>query len=424
MFIFDKPDPEVTTEDVAQRFSKARLWLASQLPFFGYLCFNLRLIEGGAEARGVSTAAVAPDGSLYINQEFSNTLPNAVFRFVLVHEVLHPGMEFFTRLGSKHLRLWNMAHDHAINIICEDYARAVGQDGEGFKVWAEALLNRERYEGWSGEQIYEDLLSNPPPDKGECEGECEGQSGAGKQGDARPDLNTTDIGKKAEKGCAASQTQLKHEWASKIHEALKAHTDSQGQGTLPGSLQKYVDSLLTPQVYWDEYLQNYLGVRIGREILSYSRPNRRSEAAGVILAGRRRNNSPDITVLWDTSGSQAGWEKRVLSEIQGICEDLGATARVLIIDTDIHADVMIEDAEEIINQIKGGGGSNFMPAFNRLADECDSSVVIAFTDGYITVPPTAPEQLQDVLWVITEGGKCPVSYGTTIHITQSGEVKQ
>ena len=185
-----------------------------------------------------------------------------------------------------------------------------------------------------------------------------------------------------------------------------------------------MDSLLTPQVYWDEYLQNYLGVRIGREILSYSRPNRRSEAAGVILAGRRRNNSPDITVLWDTSGSQAGWEKRVLSEIQGICEDLGATARVLIIDTDIHADVMIEDAEEIINQIKGGGGSNFMPAFNRLADECDSSVVIAFTDGYITVPPTAPEQLQDVLWVITEGGKCPVSYGTTIHITQSGEVKQ
>jgi predicted metal-dependent peptidase len=177
-------------------------------------------------------------------------------------------------------------------------------------------------------------------------------------------------------------------------------------------------------VYWDEYLQNYLGERLGQEMLTYSRPNRRSEAVREILAGRRRRNSPDVTVLWDTSGSQSGWEKRVLSEIQGICDDLGAEARVIVIDTAIYADVMIEDAEDIINEVAGGGGSDFTPAFDRLEEEGDSSVVLAFTDGYITVPNSKPEQIQDVLWVITEGGQKPANYGSTIHITKNGEVKR
>lgn len=413
MFNPTSAKPVVTTEPVAKRFSKARLWLASSMPFFGYLCFNLRLIEGGAEARGVPTAAVAPDGSLYLNQEFCNTLPDSVFRFVLVHEVLHPAMGCFARMGSRLPKAWNIAHDYAINLIADEYAKEVSQTADKFRVWENALLD-QKYKNWSAEQIYDDLLKNMPEEAVE-----------GGMGDARPDLSTTEEGKKAAKGCQASQTQIRHQWASKIHEAAKAHKDSSvGQGNLPSGVQKYIDSLLNPMVYWDEYLQNYLGERLGQEMLTYSRPNRRSEAVREILAGRRRRNSPDVTVLWDTSGSQSGWEKRVLSEIQGICDDLGAEARVIVIDTAIYADVMIEDAEDIINEVAGGGGSDFTPAFDRLEEEGDSSVVLAFTDGYITVPNSKPEQIQDVLWVITEGGQKPANYGSTIHITKNGEVKR
>lgn len=406
------PDPVVTEEPVAARFSKARLWLASRMPFFGYLTFSLRLIENGAEEKGVPTAAVATDGSLYINQAFANTLDDAAFRFVIAHEVLHPAMECFSRLGSRSLNLWNIAHDYAINLIADDYAKSVQATGS-FRVWNKALLDR-KYEEWSAEQIYEDLQEQQKQNGG-------GDGGDG-SGDMRPDLATTAAGKKAGRGCRASQTQMKHFWASKIHEAAKAHTESKGQGTLPGGVQKYIKELMEPMVFWDEYLQNYLGERLGQEMLTYSRPNRRSEAVGEILAGRRRRNSPDVTVLWDTSGSQTGWEQRVLSEVQGICDDLGAEARVIVIDTAIHADVMIEDAADIIEDVAGGGGSDFRPAFDRLAEESDSSVVLAFTDGYIDVPQEKPEQLQDVLWVITEGGRKPADFGSTIHITKNGEV--
>jgi predicted metal-dependent peptidase len=408
----DRPEKVVTTEPVKKRLSKARLWLANKMPFFGYLTFSLRLIPEGAERHGVPTAAIANDGSLYINQQFSNTLSDALFRFVLVHEVLHPGLGFFQRQGSKGLRLWNVAHDYAINLICKDYAKSSNQSGASFRVYEHALLD-EKFRGWSAEEIYDHLLNNQDPNASGGEG----------HGDARRDLATTGVGKKAERGCQASQSQIKHTWASKMHEAVHAHEAQKGKGSLPSSLQKLVDSLLTPQVYWDEYLQNYLGERLGQEMLTYSRPNRRSAAVGEIMPGRRRRNSPDVTVLWDTSGSQNGWEQRVLSEIQGICEDLGAEARVIVIDTAIHADVMIEDAEEVITEIKGGGGSNFVPAFDRLEEECDTSVVLAFTDGYIDVPSTKPEQLQDVLWVITEGGKKPVEYGQEIHISKTGVVQ-
>lgn len=407
MFFLDLP-PAVTDEPVAARFSKARLWLATRMPFFGHLAFSLRLIEGGAERAGVPTAAVAPDGSLYINQEFANTLDDATFRFVLAHEVLHPAMEYFGRKGSRHPRKWNQAHDYVINLIAEEYAESTGTAG-GFKVLADVLLDK-KYVGWSGEKVYEDLHR----------GEKELLSGW--SGDCREDLATTPGGRKAGRGCSASQTQMKHFWASKVHEAARVHEEIKGQGTLPGEIQKYIKELLHPTIYWDEYLQNYLGERLGKEMLSYSRPNRRSAAVGEVLAGRRRRSSPDVTVLWDTSGSQAGWEQRVLSEIQGICEDLNAEARVIVIDADIHADVMIEDAQDVIDSVKGGGGSDFRPAFRRLEEESDTSVVLAFTDGYIGVPDVAPVHLQDVLWVITEGGRKPAPYGGEVHITKEGEV--
>ena len=63
----------------------------------------------------------------------------------------------------------------------------------------------------------------------------------------------------------------------------------------------------------------------------------------------------------------------------------------------------------------GGGGSNFIPAFDRLDEERNDSVVIAFTDGYINVPATMPESLKGVVWVLTQGG-CDPTKGKWGHV--------
>ena len=58
----------------------------------------------------------------------------------------------------------------------------------------------------------------------------------------------------------------------------------------------------------------------------------------------------------------------------------------------------------MIGQIKGGGGSNFTPAFDLLEEEQFDGVVVAFTDGMIGVPDLKPPLIKDVLWCIEPTG--------------------
>ena len=109
----------------------------------------------------------------------------------------------------------------------------------------------------------------------------------------------------------------------------------------------------------------------------------------------------DVVVLWDTSGSMNGRETAILSEIQAICEDLGLVLRVICVDTTIHTDTHdVKEAIDMVGQIKGGGGSDFGPAFDLLDEEQYEGVVIAFTDGHIGVPQCQPHLLKAVLWCI------------------------
>jgi len=169
-----------------------------------------------------------------------------------------------------------------------------------------------------------------------------------------------------------------------------------------------IDEMLAPKIHWAEVIARWLGENAGKPELTYLRPSRRSEAVGEVLIGRRRKNFPDVTVLWDTSGSMHGEEKKIFPEVATMCEELDLTLRVIIIDAAIHADLEdVQEAQEVAEALKGGGGSDFCPAFERLDEERNDSVVIAFTDGAIGVPETMPECLKGVVWVLMQRGQNP-----------------
>ena len=394
------------SDNTLQRVGDARVWLNTRVPFLGYMTLKLKPKVAGPEHR-VPTAGVAPDGTLYLNPEFVAGLTDAELRFVLAHEVLHPAMGYWDRLKSRDKMGFNVAHDYAINLIIESFSQQFPSQLTMPKI---GLLDH-KYDGMAAEEIYDALPKQP-------------QNG-GMGGDCRGDLSESQDGQAAGQGDQAAQNKLDKEWRLHSEAARQVHETALGKGSLPAAVQKFLDELLDPKVHWSTVLSSWIGENAGKQDFTYQRPARRSESVGELLPGIHRTDLPDVTILWDTSGSMTGQETEILTEVADIVEELGLTIRLIVCDCSIHADVdKIDNVAALLPHVKGGGGSSFTPAFDRLAEENNTSVVVAFTDGYIDVPAMQPDSLKGVLWVLTYNGQRPASWGRAIMLDKDGYVEE
>jgi len=465
---------------VMEKVSQQRTKLLGRLPFFGRLALKLRP-RLAVPWDGVPTAAVAQDGTLVINGEFASKLTDPQLCFVIAHEVLHPAMLYFDRMQGRIPKLWNMAHDYAINLIIKQMADV------NIEVLANCLCD-DKYRDWSAEEIYDDLLKDAvlvsfaqggacqtcggsgqdPNDQDQQQGQGQGQqgdqdqqqgggsgqddqqgqgqgkpcpsckgSGKGKpgkgmggrgagndptqdplNGDGRNDLADSPDGKKANEGDKGARNRLDTDWKISIVAAAQAHEQQKGRGSLPGGLQRLIDEITDPKVDWREQLSRWVGENGKKQDYTYGRPSRRSESVGQYLPSLKKYGYAPVTVMVDTSGSIGDrMLKEGLSEIQGVCEDLGIGVRAMVIDAAVHDDVEVEDAYQLSEHLAGGGGSDFRPGFDKLHEEGYDGVVIAFTDGDIAVPSVKPEHLRGVLWCIYENCHAPTeAYGETIVI--------
>jgi len=433
-------DPsESEQKALMKRISACRTKLLAVVPFFGHLCLNLTPRVARAQDR-VPTAGVCPDGTLILNYDFCAKLTDAQLCGLLCHEVMHPALLCWQRQGSRYaivsletkeggpdqrFSLWNLAHDLSFNPEILELAERSDAKGQ-IELPPEGALD-PKMKGQAAEEIYDALLKKAK--RGDGGGGGGGGSitipGSGSHGigdDMRPDLSESAEGQKAANGNSAAQRKLEEDWKVNVVAAAQVQEKEKGKGTLPGGLQKIVDDLTDPVVDWRAVLSRWLGENGRRQDYTYRRPARRSESVGEYLPSLQKFGVSDVVVLWDTSGSMNGRETDILSEVQGICEDLGISVRVICIDTAIHSDVSdIQDALEIIPHIKGGGGSNFNPGFKRLEDEQYDGVVVSFTDGYIDVPSTKPHLVKAVLWVIGEHDADPTggAWGEVLHMNET-----
>jgi predicted metal-dependent peptidase len=393
-------------ETLLERISAARTYLTAKVPFLGFLSLKMRP-RIATEQEQCKTAGVGPDGTLILNFEFVSKQTDPELRGLLAHEVLHPALHFFQRKGSKDHSAFNAAHDYAINQIIHDFV--AGRLSDNIKLPENGLLDA-KYSGMSAEEIYE---SFPDTKKLALLG---GKSGLG--GDCRPDISSGGEGRAAGQGDESAMDRIKRDWQIAVVAAAQVHEQQKGRGSLPGGLKILIENMLNPKHHWTDILARWLGENAGKPDMTYQRPSRRSESAGEILIGRRRKSFPDVTILWDTSGSMHGEEGKIFPEVAHMCEELDLTIRLIIIDAAIHADLTdVKDAQTIAEAVKGGGASDFCPAFDRLDEEKNDSVVLAFTDGAIGVPPTMPESLKGVVWVLTQHASAPTTkYGDVLRL--------
>lgn len=379
---------------------QVRTRLLVACPFLGHLA--LRLLPRLARPDDhVATAGVAGDGTLVLNDSFLRSLSPAELGGLLAHEVLHVALEHGSRQGSRDHLAFNIAADASINLLVVELLDPT----EGRVVLPPGALIEPSLAGMSAEEIYIALTRRPElprsvPDE-----------------DLRTDLAETADGRAATAGDAAAARRLAAEWRVAVAQAAHAHATSRGE--LPGCLQRLVGGLGLARLDWREHLRRWIAEHARRQDLTYLRPSRRSESAKALLPGTRREpQGIEVVVMLDTSGSIGdGRLTDALAEIDALCAELGLVVRALVFDAAVHADLEIEEARELCTRLKGGGGSDARPAFERLAADGFTGLAMIFTDGDLRVPSDAPNALRGVLWILEESDLgAPARWGEVLRI--------
>ena len=353
--------------------AKARGRLLVKHIFYATLVLNTPFVVDNT----IPTAATDMK-KIYYNEKFIDSLPTEVVMFIIVHEVMHKMFKHGLRRGGRKHEMWNIACDHAINLILKK---------GGFAVWSNAYCD-PTYEGMSTEEIY-DILNEEDKKNGGGSGKCDGGFG---QGDLREPENLDAV------EVAAIEQAINHHIAQAVAAGRMA-------GQMPAGLDLLVDGLLAKPQPWQEHLREYM-TRVTQDDESWSRRNRR--ISKYILPTRWSEGMGEITVIGDTSGSmmQDKIFAQIAAELNEIVEQVKPElVRVIWADDDECAlQEIFLPGEEITLHPKGGGGTDMRKPL-RFVEQYDPEVVLLITDGYTPWPKETPYPL---IVACTTKTACPI----------------
>lgn len=396
--------PELTK--AATRLQRQRIALLLDHPFFGSLMMHLKPIE----TKQVPTFST--DGkSLYYNPDFMEKLDDVQVRTVLAHEVLHPALLHPYRIGQRDLRKFNIAADYAINNFLDNINTEATKKGQAapFPIATIGGLVDHQYDNFSAEEIY-NRLPEQPSGGGQQPGQGSGAGGKGQpQGPSSPGEFTPG---------AADQAEAEEQEASWKVALKQAALAAKSQGKLPAEIERLVQELINPKVPWAEVLRTFL-TSASRDDYSWARPNRRYSGGDCIMPGLHSPRLGPIVVAVDTSGSIGQKEfDEFIAEVRGILFDCRPEKLILAqCDARVHdwRELEVFDDPATI-KFKGGGGTDFRPVFDRVAEDVIAgqppAAVVYLTDMQGTFPETDPGY--PVLWAATTDTKGP--FGITLQI--------
>lgn len=210
----------------------------------------------------------------------------------------------------------------------------------------------------------------------------------------------------------AEQERIKRTVAEEIRKAVA----QKGQGTVPGGWVRWAENeLKPPKVRWQDKLARVLRgsiqYRPGAVDYHYTKPSRRQAGLGwgpgkPILPAMRAP-IPRVVFVQDTSGSMGSDELSAgLPEADAILKATGATLEFCACDADVHVLQKVRHWKELLPLMKGGGGTDFRPAFDAVLKKREKPDLIVFsTDGYGTFPTSAPAC--KVVWLVTGASHLP-----------------
>ena len=377
---------------IVEKLVTARIGLLLRHPFFGNLATRLKLVDA---TEWCST--LATDGrNFYYNNDFVNRLTPKQAEFGFAHEVLHNVFDHMGRRENRDPVLSNIAADYTVNQILKD--ERIGEVPDWIQIFQD-----NKYRGQSYEQIYDELYQNADKVSLESLGELLDEHLDGDGEDGRPKLTPEE--KKAIK--------------DEIKEAMVAAAQSAGAGKVPAGVARMIQDFTEPKMDWRQLLRMSIQSMF-RNNYSFSRPNRKSQHSGAILPGLLNQETIDVSVAIDMSGSISNEQaKDFISEVKGIMDEyVDFKLDIWCFDTDVYnyQQFNMENADEIVEyKVKGGGGTDFDANWTFMKNnDLVPKKFIMFTDGY-PCGSWGDEDYCDTLFIIHGNDSIISPFGQTAH---------
>jgi predicted metal-dependent peptidase len=384
-----EPNLDITPEelkemqvDVLDRIIVARVGLLLRHPFFGNMATRLRIQPADD---WLPTAAV--DGrNLYFNTQFFNAMSNKEIEFVIAHEILHCVFDHLGRREDRQPLLHNIASDYIVNNV-------LVRDHIGEKPKLVDCYQDFKYDGWTSEEVYEDLKKEAEErgkefleELGELLDEhldMEGDGDGDGDGDEKDSEGGQDGKSKRPKYSKEEMQKIKDE----IKEGMMQAAQAAGAGNTPAEVQRMIKELTEPKMNWRELLRQQIQSTI-RNDYTFARPSRKGWHTGAVLPGMNFDETIDVAIALDMSGSIGDSQARdFLSEVKGIMDEYkDYNIKLWCFDTKVYneQDFSADNGDELLEyEIMGGGGTEFDCNWEYMKEQgYVPKKFLMFTDGY------------------------------------------
>lgn len=394
---------------IPEHIQAARLRLVRTHPYLAAAVWSMVPVE----SPGLGTMATDRWGRLYYDPEAVDRWTPEERAAVLYHEVCHLLRSHASRFEGADHQTANAATDAEINddLTTEDVPLPSGAVTPSSLSLPPNLTAEEYYDmlrnrpqpptptpnGGGGDGTGE----TPSPAAGNCGSAADGRQ---RRWEAGPPSSKGADGTETPEGMGPAELDVvRRKVASEVRAA-------KGRGTVPASLARWAEDVLTPKVDWRRQLRAAVRATIayaaGREDYTYGRPNRRQSAYPAVLPSLRAYR-PRVSVVVDTSGSMGEAElAQAVAEVGGVLRTIGTPVEVLSVDAAVKGRSRVTDARQV--RLSGGGGTDMRVGIEAALQATPRpDVVVVLTDGETPWPERPPDRVRVVAGILWSGDDAP-----------------
>ena len=397
---------------IEEKLTTARVGLLLKTPFFGNMATRMKIINADDWCQTAAT-----DGrNFFYNTKFVEKLSTKKLEFLFAHEIGHCVFDHFGRAGSRNRQLCNISQDYAINQILKD--EKIGEVIDEVPICLD-----DQYRGLAWEEIYDKLyekadireisLDELMEELGETLDEHINGDGAQTK-DGKDKEQDKDTRGKAPVLTKEEKQKIKDE----IKEAMIQSAAAAGAGKTPAAIQRLIKDLTEAKMNWREILRMNIQSIIKNDY-SFTTPSRKGWHTGAILPGVKNDETIDIAIAVDMSGSIGMDDAKVFfSEIKGIMDQYeDFNIKVWCFDTQVYnyAEFSQDNVEELLDyEPKGGGGTEFEVNWDFMKEEgIEPKKFVMFTDGY-PWGSWGDENYCDTLFIVKGNERAEAPFGQTV----------